>query len=80
VRSPETIYVGGIQLLPEFQGKGIGTAIFKDIISESEVTGIPVTLEVHHVNEKAISFYRKLGFQETGKTEKQILMKYVPVV
>ncbi|MCR4279117.1 MAG: GNAT family N-acetyltransferase, partial [Candidatus Zambryskibacteria bacterium] len=24
VRSPESIYIGGIQILPEFQGRGIG--------------------------------------------------------
>lgn len=76
VRSPESIYVGGIQILPEFQGKGIGSAIFQDLIAESESTRIPITLEVHHVNEKATSFYKKLGFQETGKNEKQVLMEY----
>lgn len=76
VRSSESIYIGGIQILPEFQGKGIGTAILKDLINESESTGIPITLEVHYVNEKAIYFYKKIGFQEVGNTEKQILMKY----
>src|SRR3989344_3210792 len=78
VRSPESIYIGGIQILSEFQGKGIGTAIILDLIQESESSGTPVTLEVHHVNEKAISFYKKHGFQEIGKTEKQTLMEYVP--
>ncbi len=78
VRSNESIYIGGIQILPEFQNKGIGSAIIKDLINESNSTKIPVTLEVHHVNEKAISFYKKLGFTETGKTERQALMKYVP--
>ena len=78
VRSPESIYIGGVQILPDFQSKGIGSAIFTDLINESESTGIPVTLEVHRVNKRAISFYEKLGFQETGNTEKQILMKYVP--
>ncbi len=78
VRSPESIYIGGIQILPEFQGKGIGTAVIKDLMAESQSSGIPITLEVHHVNEKAISFYKKLGFQEVGENGKQTLMKYVP--
>ncbi|MCR4279500.1 MAG: GNAT family N-acetyltransferase, partial [Candidatus Zambryskibacteria bacterium] len=78
VRSPESISIGGIQILPEFQGRGIGTAIVKDLIVESETTGTPITLEVHYINEQAISFYKNLGFQETGKTEKQFLMEYRP--
>lgn len=78
VRSQESIYIGGIQILPEFQGKGIGASILADIVSESESSGIPITLEVHHVNEKAIAFYMKLGFEETGRTEEQLTMKYTP--
>lgn len=76
VRTPESIYIGGVQILSEFQNKGIGTEIFNDVIEESKLSGIPVTLEVHHDNEKAISFYKKLGFKENGRTEKQLLMEY----
>lgn len=80
VRTPESIYIGGVQLLPEFQGKGIGKAIFCDIIAESESAGIPIDLEVHHVNEPAIAFYKKLGFREMGETEtgNQMKMQYLP--
>lgn len=78
VRSPESIYIGGIQILPEWQGKGIGKALFSDIIAESDSSGIPIDLEVHHVNESAVAFYKKLGFEEVGKTEKQIEMRYIP--
>jgi ribosomal protein S18 acetylase RimI-like enzyme len=78
VRSPESIYIGGIQILPEFQGQGIGEAVFADIIFQAESLRVPITLEVGHGNEKAISFYKKLGFKETGKTEKQLMMEHVP--
>ncbi len=78
VRSPESIYVGGIQILPEFQGKGIGTALFTELIEESKNTGVPITLEVHDVNESAINFYKKLGFKESGKTERQTVMTFTP--
>ncbi len=78
VRFPESIYIGGIQILPKFQGKGIGTAIFEDIIRESELSGVPVTLEVHDVNEKAIYFYKKLGFNEVGKEGLKTLMRHTP--
>lgn len=78
VRSPESIYVGGIQILPEFQERNIGGAIFEDLIEESSKTGIPIVLEVHHVNQRAVEFYETLGFKEIRQTEKQRVMQYTP--
>lgn len=80
VRSPESIYVGGIQILPEFQGRGIGGAIFTDLIEESNISGLPITLEVHDVNAKALTFYKSLGFVESGRQEeaKKAILKYLP--
>ncbi len=78
VRSNESIYIGGIQIPPEYQGKGIGTALFLDLIKESEETGLPITLEVHNVNENAFNFYTKLGFIRVGLEENKTLMEYRP--
>jgi len=78
VRSAESIYVGGIQLLPEFQGKGIGTKIFNDLIQESERSDLPIVLEVHEVNEEAKKFYDNLGFIEGEKKENQVVLTYTP--
>jgi ribosomal protein S18 acetylase RimI-like enzyme len=79
VRSSQSIYVGGIQIPPEHQGKGIGTALFADLIKESEETGLPITLEVHDVNENALKFYTKLGFISVGHEENKTLMEYRPI-
>ncbi|MES3005640.1 MAG: GNAT family N-acetyltransferase [Patescibacteria group bacterium] len=79
VRPKESIYIGGIQLLPDFQGKGIGKAIMSDLIEESDRMGTPITLEVHHVNEDVISFYQKLGFKGMNYLEKKLEMKYTPI-
>ena len=78
VRSPESLYVGGIQILPEFQGKGIGTDIFKELIAESNRTNLPIVLEVHDVNEGAITFYENLGLVKGEKIKDQTVMTYVP--
>lgn len=77
VRTTKSIYVGGIQILPVFQGKGIGGAIFADLIEESKRLGIPVELEVHDVNSAARAFYKKLGFVEAGKQGRQRILKTV---
>lgn len=78
VRSPESIYVGGVQILPEFQGRGIGTALFGELIEESKRSGLVITLEVHDVNTSASDFYKKLGFIEGEKKGNQTIMNYHP--
>ncbi len=78
VRSDESIYIGGIQIPPEHQGKGIGTALFTDLIKESKRSGLPVTLEVHDVNKNALEFYIKLGFISVGHEGTKTLMEYLP--
>ena len=78
MRSLESIYIGGIQILPEFQSKGIGTEIFKDLIEESERTKLPIVLEVHNVNEVAKKFYLNLGFIEGEKVGDQMVLRYFP--
>jgi ribosomal protein S18 acetylase RimI-like enzyme len=79
VRSKEEIYIGGIQILPEFQSKGIGSAVVKDLIEESEELKIPITLEVHGVNTSANIFYSKLGFKFVEQKKNQSVLKYSPV-
>ena len=57
----QTLYV-----LPEFQGKGIGTALWE--AGRSYLDSRKDTyLEVAEYNHNAISFYTKLGFVDTGK-------------
>jgi len=79
VRNGQELYVGGIQILPSFQRKGIGTAIFNDLISEVAETNIPIRLEVSKYNLAAIQFYKRLGFDEAGKKEDDLIMKYIPI-
>ncbi|MBU0750050.1 GNAT family N-acetyltransferase [Patescibacteria group bacterium] len=78
VRTPESIYIGGLQILPEFQGMGIGSAINQELIDESNRTGIPIISEVHHVNEKNLHIKEKFGFKEISRNETQVVMKYTP--
>ncbi len=78
VRSKEFIYIGGLQILPKFQGRGIGKAVMGDLIIESKQIKVPIKLEVHHVNNKAISFYTKMGFQVIDENKKQKIMVYKP--
>ncbi len=67
VRTPEKVFIGGIQVLPAFQGKGIGTAIITTLQEEARGKGIPVELRVHKTNGNAERLYTRLGFRRHGE-------------
>lgn len=57
----QTLYV-----LPDYQGKGVGTALWdadRSFFDPSKDT----YLEVAEYNDRAIEFYKRLGFTDTGK-------------
>ena len=60
---------------PDFQGKGIGKSIFThllDFISANRSDILRVELITRESNQKAINFYKKLGFGLEGKFENRI--------
>ena len=64
-----------IRLLPEFQNRGIGTKLIKDLIDESETKNKPVGLQVLKVN-PARNLYEKLGFRVVAETETHFRMRH----
>lgn len=67
-------FIGVIEILPEYQGCGIGAAVIRHIIAEAHARGLPVTLQVLKVN-PARHLYARLGFAVTGETETHVLMQ-----
>ncbi len=61
-----------IYLEEEYRNKGIGTSIIKNILNNNDI----VYLWAYKENEKAISLYRKLGFNIIEETESRYYMKY----
>ncbi len=57
----QTIYI-----LPEFQGKGIGRLLW-DSLKDFRDPKKDTIVHVATYNKKAIGFYKKLGFADTGK-------------
>lgn len=51
-----------ISLLPEFRGSGIGTKLLRELMSEAESTGMPLTIHVEKYN-PAMRLYLRLGFK-----------------
>ena len=56
------IRIVDIALLPAFRGRGIGTALLEQILSEGRQRGVPVTIHVERFN-PALRWYERLGFR-----------------
>lgn len=55
-----------IYILPEFQGRGIGKMLWEEIQKTLDWSK-PTIVQVATYNTKAINFYQKLGFRDSGK-------------
>jgi len=64
----DKIFIFEIQLLPEFQGRGIGTELVCAEIRTARSQQKPVHLQVLRKNERARAFYERLGFVVSGTT------------
>lgn len=74
--SPAALYVAEIQILPELQGGGIGTAVLRSVMAG----GRPVSLRVLHVNDRARKLYERLGFRPTHEIETHVYLRWDPDV
>ena len=69
------LMVGKIELLPEFQRKGVGTVLMNRILGEAQVRRGPVRLQVLRSNTSARRFYERLGFSVSGETDTHFQME-----
>lgn len=61
-RDDKEIRLLDIAILPEFQNRGIGTALLRWLIDESKRTGKPLRHMVFVMNQDAQRFYERLSF------------------
>ncbi|HEU0296255.1 MAG TPA: GNAT family N-acetyltransferase [Anaerolineales bacterium] len=70
----EDVFLRAIEIHPEYQGQGIGTAIIKKIIAEGALKMKPVFLHVLKVN-PAKRLYERLGFSVVSETSTHFQMR-----
>ena len=58
---PAEIRLVDISLLPEFRNRGLGTSLLRDLFTEAEAAGKPLTIHVEKFN-PAMRLYQRLGF------------------
>lgn len=61
-QDPEQIRLLDIALLPEFQNRGAGTILLRELIDEAGSAGKPLRHMVFVLNNDAHRFYERLGF------------------
>ena len=65
-------YIGEIFIEPEYRGKGIGTLLIEDTLSQHD----KVKLQVAPSNKRAIKLYESLGFKKESENEHMYVMVY----
>lgn len=73
--TPDTLKVNQLFILPEYQGKGIGSACMMRIVDDARLAGKSVALQVLKVNPRGTAFYQRLGFLIIGESSTHLQMK-----
>lgn len=64
--------IGNICIMPEFQNKGIGTAVLKEIVFENKEKDIVLNC---FKEDSTIGAYEKMGFEKTIETKSYYILK-----
>jgi ribosomal protein S18 acetylase RimI-like enzyme len=75
VRTAGQIEIAGIQVLPGYQSRGIGTAVITALMQEGTTKALPVVLQVEKDNPDAKRLYLRLGFEQDGETHDTYRMR-----
>ena len=76
--TPDTLKINQIYILPEYQGRGIGSACMTRIIDDANLEGKSVILKVLKINTRGIALYRRLGFTIVGESSEYSQMEKLP--
>lgn len=75
VDKPDCVYLNEIQILPEYQGRGIGSQIIKELQDKSRTLKLPLRLQVL-LQSNALALYRRHGFTEISTTDTHSCMEW----
>jgi GNAT superfamily N-acetyltransferase len=77
-RRAKEIRLVDISLMPELRGTGIGSAMLRELMSEAEAAGKPLTIHVEKYN-PAMRLYLRLGFKPIEDRGPYDLMEWKPL-
>ncbi len=76
-RRPDEIRLIDIALLPDYRGRGLGTALLEELIAEASKAGKPLRIHVEKFN-PALRLYERLGFRHIADSGVYFLMEWSP--
>jgi GNAT superfamily N-acetyltransferase len=76
-RRASEIRLVDISLIPELRGKGVGSALLRELMAEAEAAGKPLTIHVEKFN-PAMHLYQRLGFKSIADRGPYDLMEWRP--
>lgn len=68
------LYVGRFFLLPELHGKGVGSQVLKQVITEAQMLNLPIKLCYLQGN-RVGSLYERFGFKRISHNEQFVFMR-----
>jgi ribosomal protein S18 acetylase RimI-like enzyme len=72
----DAVILGQLYVLPAFQGRGIGTAVVRDVLAGAGARGRPVDLAVLGNNDRARALYERLGFRRVREDGVKIHLRW----
>ena len=75
-RNDDLIVIDEIHILSEYQGKGIGSAVFQTVLDEGRKKNLPVELFLLKVNPSK-KLYERLGFHVYREDKERFYMKTI---
>ncbi|AKO96783.1 Acetyltransferase [Marinovum algicola DG 898] len=76
-RQDDVLYIIEFSLLPQYQGRGIGTDILRSLLNEAHGGKVPVRLKVERLN-PAQRLYLRHGFVQTGVVGHHLALEWRP--
>ncbi len=76
VQGPHALQIHTLCIVPEQQGRGIGSHVTVDLVASGRQLGHDVVLSVLKSNRRAEAFYRRLGFRVVDESEHHHHMKH----
>jgi GNAT superfamily N-acetyltransferase len=77
-RQTDCLRLHQLFLLPEYQGRGIGSQCVQGAMEEARASCLRIRVQVLKANARAVSFYVRLGFVQTDSTCSHVVMEWSP--